>query len=319
MQAMIKAYPPQLVVGFKGVKPEDDEVQKLRLCIEKGEVQGVILFGYNIENSAQLKALTAFLAKDKPELIVAVDQEGGLVQRLPESKGFKGFPSAQDMMKEGLQDASVIYSDMAKELADHGINFNFGPCVDVNPEGYLCPVIGDLDRSYGAEGSVVDYATAFIKAHQKHGVKTCLKHFPGHGSAQGDTHKNFTDVSKVWKESEMNAFQRLVKSTGVEGVMTAHISHKDWNGGPATFSQHLLTDILRKKFGFEGMIVSDDMHMGAILANYTFREALEKGFRAGVTCFVYSVNPSAANGHFFDDTMTVIKSFQSAVREIAGI
>jgi len=300
----------KLIVGFSGKYPEDGEVQQIRDFILQGQVQGVIIFSHNIEGPGQLRALTQFFRKANEDIIVAVDQEGGAVQRLRKDNGFTDYPSAKTVsLTLNYNQAKLLYSKMAQELKSFGINFNFAPCVDINPSDLpLSPIIGGLDRSYGSKFSTILYATAFIEAHKEKGVETCLKHYPGHGSAQGDTHEGFVDVSGVWREEEIDVFKELIQKTDVSGVMSAHISHLKWENKPATFEKKIIQK-LKKDYNFTGTVFCDDLNMGAILEKYTFEEALSNAFSAGIDGFIYSSNIKATGGHSFLTSLELIPRF----------
>lgn len=307
---MEKSFGNNLIVGFSGIKAEETEVLKIREFILEGQVQGVILFSHNIINPKQLRDLTSFFRKAKEDLIIAVDQEGGAVQRLKKKQGFTDYPSPEAVASAlDYHQAKNLYAHMADELISFGINYNFAPCIDINPKHIpLSPIIGELGRSYGGTTAAALYAKAFIEAHEEKGVRTCLKHYPGHGSAQGDTHHGFVDVSSVWHEEEIDIFGKLVRDTSVDGVMTGHISHTKWGEEPATFCKEVI-DILRKEYGFMGTIFSDDLHMGAILEKYTFEESLKKAYDAGINGFIYSSNKNATGGHSFVSSVELIPRF----------
>ena len=199
-----------LMVGFMGTSaPRNSQICR---DITKYNLAGVILFDMNPVNHKQAKnirtryeltKLTQELqdcSKDG-KLLISVDQEGGKVQRLKSKYGFYGkFPKASDVIK--LSDARVQqhYEEMGAELASVGINYNLAPDVDlaINKRNY---VIYKLGRSFGANPKqVVKYASIFMDAMHNNGVLTSLKHFPGHGSSMGDTHKGFVDVTNLWKK-----------------------------------------------------------------------------------------------------------------------
>ncbi len=314
---MAKSFPTLvLVVGFSGTTSGDKEVQQVKKFIQEDKIQGVILFDYNIENPRQLKELTTYLKDGADKLLVTVDQEGGLVQRLRKKNSFTDYATPQFVAKTlDYEGAKQLYRKMASELNYFGINYNFAPCIDINPKHVpLSPIIGSLKRSYGTEENVALYAKAFIKAHEEEGVGTCLKHFPGHGSAQGDTHDGFVDTSKVWKKEEMNVFKTLIQDTSVEGVMTAHISHDDWGHEPATFSKSLINK-LRKDYNFTGTIFCDDLHMGAILKKYSFKEALEKTYNAEVNGFIYSFNTKTMGRQSFHTLIDLVEEFWKLIKK----
>ncbi|MEI8320885.1 MAG: glycoside hydrolase family 3 N-terminal domain-containing protein [Alphaproteobacteria bacterium] len=287
-----------LIVGFHGVHEEDEGVQRMAKQISAGTAGGVILFGYNIESPTQVKKLTGFLKKHAcgQPLLMAVDQEGGRVERLSPQKGFKGFKTPKAVSHLSAEDALKHYTEMASELAEHGFNLDFAPCVDMDPLHYTCPVIGGLDRSFGHETrQIVKYGKIVMEALKDKHILNCIKHFPGHGSALGDTHEGYVDVSEQWEEKELRPFMELVHSQGVDMVMTAHIFNKHLDAkNPATFSKGTLS--LLREGGYQGIIISDDLHMSAIQKHYSFEESIVKAFAAGNDMVIFSNSPAAAKG-----------------------
>ncbi len=284
------------IAGFHGTDSKDPWVDDVARQIKLGEVGGIILFSYNIQNSAQLKELTGFFNQLDDQLLISVDQEGGRVQRLAPVQGFQGFPSAETLSHQPISEVAACYRAMAKEMVSHGINLDFAPCVDLNPEGYKCPVVGDLQRSYSTNPSeVVSYAGALIDAFHAENLLAVIKHFPGHGSAQGDSHEGFVDVTDCWDERELIPFYDLTRQKTVDMVMTAHIfnAHLD-PAVPASFSKQTL-DLLRRQ-GYEGIIISDDLHMGAIQDHYDVIDATLQALNAGCDMVILSNNKAAAAG-----------------------
>jgi beta-N-acetylhexosaminidase len=154
---------------------------------------------------------------------------------------------------------------MAKTLSDLGINLNLAPVVDLNLQP-SSPAIGARQRSFSADPVVVtENARLFIQAHRQNGILTVLKHFPGHGSALGDTHLGFTEVTQTWQSQELQPYRALIKGGLAEAVMTAHIFHRALDAtAPATLSSKVINRLLRQDFGFHGVVISDDLQMGAI-------------------------------------------------------
>lgn len=282
-----------LLVGFRGLTADtDDPVVR---AIGEGQVGGVILFDVdgpsespkrNIASPDQLRELVRNLHEANPgsPLLVTVDQEGGKVRRLKEKHGFTATPSARHLGR--LNDLSTTRKHAlttAQTLADMGIGLNLAPSVDVDvyPDN---PIIGGPERSYSSDPElVVAHATEFIRAHHEHGVLCALKHFPGHGSSREDTHVGFTDVTETWSEAELLPFSALIGRNLADAVMTAHVfnSHLDPKF-PATLSAPTVTGILRDRLGFDGVVLADDMGMGAIALSYGFETALEAAIGAGV-------------------------------------
>jgi len=286
------------IVGFHGQTVDDPWVQDLSLDIKKGEVGGIILFSYNIKRPFALKKLTRFFLDLQAPLVpfISVDQEGGRVQRLSPQLGFKGFISAETVSSLTFEGADTVYQDLAEELRHYHINLNFSPSIDLNDPSSPCPVIGALGRSYGSNPEqVASYGRIVLEAFEKKGVLGCLKHFPGHGSAQADSHAGFVDVTQYWAEKELKPFFNLVDQKKAEMIMTAHIFNEHLDPEvPATFSRQTL-DLLRQK-GYDGVIISDDLHMGAIQAHYSVEEASLKALNAGCDMIILSNNKAAAVG-----------------------
>ncbi len=297
MTELHKKIGQMLIVGFQGTSSDDSSVKSFIKQIEDEVVGGTILFKYNVDDSNQLQNLINPLkAASKSPFFISVDQEGGRVQRLNSGNGFTTYPSAQSISGMKKQEAADWYHKLAAELHIHNINFDFAPCVDVNPTGYKCPVIGDLQRSYSSDpGKVIEWASVMIDALKRNKVINCIKHFPGHGSAQGDSHEGYVDVSETWDERELIPFLELVKSGDVDSIMTAHIFNKHLDSKhPATMSKKTL-DKLRDA-GFDNVIITDDLHMGAIQQHYDFDEALIRSISAGCDMIILSNNKAAAMG-----------------------
>lgn len=293
-------------IGFEGTKPNDPQVIYVKEnLINTKKISGVILFRRNIESSAQLLSLISYLKEGTPDLFVSVDQEGGKVQRLTTSNGFTAFPSAQSMAEKTDEEISHLYGQLAQELRSVGVNCNLGPVVDVNGSP-LCNVIGGLERSFGSDPSrIAHLATLFIQQHSQREIMTSLKHFPGHGSASGDTHEDIVDITLTWSEKELEPYAELFKVIPPSTmVMTAHLVNKRLDPDfPSTLSNKILTGVLKKKLGFNGAIISDDLHMGAILKRFgenqesAQAQAAVLGLKAGVTFLLYGNNPLAAKGY----------------------
>ncbi len=279
-----------LMVGFHGTSAKSGS----RICrdIHRYNIGAVILFDYNpvdkskpknIANKAQVARLTTELqaCSRNGKLLIAVDQEGGRVQRLKSRYGFYGkFPKAADVVKSGTATMKTTYEKMAKELKSVGINYDLAPVVDldINPKNH---VIHGLGRSFGKDPkTVVKYASIFIDAMHRHGVLTSLKHFPGHGSSVGDTHKGFVDVTHLWKPVELEPYRLL--NHKADTVMVAHVFNRKLDARyPASLSQKTVDGILRKKLGFDGVVITDDLQMGAISQKYSLAQTLALAVNAG--------------------------------------
>ncbi|EDV18794.1 hypothetical protein TRIADDRAFT_62735 [Trichoplax adhaerens] len=204
-----------LMFGFRGSNVEDQGVVEIVNDITKLGLGGVLLFNYNVESPNQLTSLTSALKQADPKILIAVDQEGGKVQRLSSKNGFRSFDTAKIIAKNySLEEAYSTYFEMAKILKNYGINFNFAPCVDVDTNP-TCSVIGGYERSFSDNPeTVIHYSKQFIDAHKEHKIVTTLKHFPGHGYARGDTHQGLVDMTNSANPSvELKPYQELFNWT----------------------------------------------------------------------------------------------------------
>ena len=275
-----------VVFGFHG-KQVDKHARKK---IEQG-CAGVILFARNVKDKEQVQELCAQLkrcAGNRP-LLIAVDQEGGRIARL--NKGFTQVPTARVLgSTERAEEAAAAAGQvLADELRAVHIDLDFAPVVDVdtNPNN---PVIGD--RSFGRDASKVAKAGAsFIKAMQARGVAACAKHFPGHGDTDVDSHLELPRIPHTLErleEVELPPFQAAVDA-GVSTVMVAHVTvpamQNQGENLPASMSPGAIKH-LRETLGFKGVVVTDDLEMGAIEKHFTMQEAVVKGLEAGVDLFL---------------------------------
>jgi len=268
--------------------------------IKKGKMGGIILFEKNINPSnskENLKKLIADLqASATIPLMVSIDEEGGKVHRLKEKYGFVKMPSAAYLGSLSNTDSTTYYTKiLAAQLAELGITLNFAPDVDLalNPNN---PVIAKANRSYAANPeTVATHANASINAHHEYGVKTILKHFPGHGSSTTDSHLGITEVTNQWKFIELIPYNTIIKANNCDAVMTAHIinCHLDTACLPATLSKTIVTDMLRNMLNYNGVVFSDDMQMFAISKNYGLENAIKLSINAGVDVLLFGnqVNP----------------------------
>lgn len=265
--------------------------------IKEGKVGGVVLYEKNIlfeSPKPELALLVDMLQKNSPvPLFVSIDEEGGRVSRMKSRYGFPKNVSAQYLGDMNNMDSTRYYANQtASILSSFGINMNYAPVVDVNINTRN-PVIGRLERSFSEDyKEVISQAYEVVRQHERKGVVPVLKHFPGHGSSQNDTHLGLTDVTDSWQLEEMYPYSALIDSGVVKAVMTAHIvnSTLDRSKNPATLSKRIVTGMLRDFLGFQGVIISDDMQMGAINNEYGLREAIRLSIEAGVDMLMFANN-----------------------------
>ncbi|MET9882540.1 glycoside hydrolase family 3 protein [Streptomyces sp. NPDC006430] len=240
------------------------------------------LFGRNIASPDQLAALTAQLRAEREDVLVAIDEEGGDVTRL-EVRGGSSFPGNLAL---GAVDDTALTRDVAHELgrrlADCGVNLNWAPSADVNsnPDN---PVIGV--RSFGADTHLAArHTAAYVEGLQSAGVAACTKHFPGHGDTNVDSHHALPRIDvdlDTLQARELIPFKAAIEA-GTKAVMSAHILVPALDPTrPATLSPQILTALLRKELGYEGLIVTDGMEMNAIAGTYGIERGSVLAIAAG--------------------------------------
>jgi beta-N-acetylhexosaminidase len=307
-----------IILGFRGT--EVDGSSGIVEYINKYNIGGVILFDYDVPSKSfprnildpyQTKELIEDLKKfTRSDLLIAVDAEGGYVNRLKAEYGFVPIKSAQEMGEDNPDDTFLEISPLAMKLDSLGFNLNFAPVVDVNLNKEN-PVIGNQERSFSDDPvKVYEHAGSFIDAMHKYDIITAIKHFPGHGSSTEDSHLGLVDITDTYnEEAELFPYRKLIEDGKADIVMTAHIMNTDIDpDNPATLSSIFLQDILRGELNYEGIIVSDDMQMGAIVTNFGFEEAIVKAINAGCDLLIFS-----NNGPRYEDDIAQ-KSFE-AIKE----
>ncbi|WP_299269360.1 glycoside hydrolase family 3 protein [uncultured Psychrosphaera sp.] len=276
---------------------------ELANMITNSNLGGIILFGDNLQNTAQIVQLTQNLqqaagrSSSQIPLFISVDQEGGRVARLPRatSTSFSGnMAIGATYKKYGTKYATIVGDVLGKELSATGFNVNHGPNVDVNinPNN---PVINV--RSFGeTPTTVAKLGLAQLQAMQKHNVIGTLKHFPGHGDTSVDSHTGLPRVNhslyKI-KQVDLAPFQYAIDNKQVDMIMTAHIQYPELDNStflsksgdvmmkPATMSKKILTDLLRNDMGYQGLIITDALDMRGISEFFTETEAVIETFNAG--------------------------------------
>jgi beta-N-acetylhexosaminidase len=279
-----KIYGQLVMTGFTGQTAKDPGVTEAAADLREGYAGGLLFFNRNITSPAQLKALSRHLKQgvEFPPLL-AIDEEGGRVQRLTHKQGFSHQPSAAEVSATGREAARKTYGELAGEVAGAGLNFNLGPVVDLNLRPGN-PIIGRLGRSYGRDaGTVAGYARVFVEEHRARGVITALKHFPGHGSSRQDSHEAVVDVTADWKPEELIPYRTLIEAKMADAIMLGHITNRsNWSSQnlPATFSPDAVA-ILRSDFRYDGVIVTDDLQMDAVAREHLLADAIVRSLDAG--------------------------------------
>jgi len=294
-----------LMVGIRGAEPGERVLEDgLERCREAG-VRSVVLFdrdlasggaerSRNIVSPEQVRRLTDRVREVLgPGVRVAVDQEGGRVARLNETNGHERGPSAREFAKLDPDARRAAAASQAEQLARAGIDWNLAPCVDLEVEG-VGSLIEQSGRAFANSAErVIECAGVVIEEMHRLGIACAVKHFPGHGSAPGDTHERLLDITGVHRPDELRVFPALLhgeNSASEFAVMTAHLLHlgidPDW---PVSLSA-IWTKIIRGAMAFDGVIVTDALDMGAIAKRYEPLEAVLHAANAGADVLLLANN-----------------------------
>lgn len=271
-----------------------------RDLLREPAVGGVILFARNFESAEQIADLVAEIrALRRPPLLVAVDHEGGRVQRFRD--GFTHIPPMRSIGREydrdkqsGLQAAREAGWMIASELRSVGIDLCFAPCVDL--DWNVSEVIGD--RSFHRRPAVVaDLANAFSRGLRSAGMAAVAKHFPGHGAVVADSHLKLPVDRREYGLllDDMQPYERLVSNGSIAGVMLAHIVYEQLDPTPAGFSTYWIERELRGRIGFGGAVFSDDLSMKATAAYGTMAERARLSLEAGCDMILVCNDREAAH------------------------
>ncbi|WP_151835152.1 beta-N-acetylhexosaminidase [Acinetobacter ursingii] len=275
-----------LMLDIAGTELTQEDIELLRAP----QVGGMILFARNIESPQQVRALTDHMRQIRPDILIAVDQEGGRVQRL--KTGFTLLPAMgrfgelyQQQPEQAIQLAEQCGWLMATEVLAVGIDFSFAPVLDIND---LSDVIGDRGFAKNPQ-DIVPLASAFMKGMQQAGMANTGKHFPGHGSVQADSHVAAAIDHRSYDEihqKDMQTFIQLMPQ--LDALMPAHVIYEQVDPNPAGFSPFWVQEILRKQLGFDGVLFSDDLSMQAACvaggADARLQAALSAGCDMGLVC-----------------------------------
>ncbi len=286
-----------LMVPFSGT----ELTPEIKAHFTENFFSNVILFSANIPDAETARALSKEIRELSEETCgmdawIAVDQEGGRVVRIRDEMTV--FPSAREIGKTGdPENAYDAGYSTATGLLALGINFNLAPVfdVDTNPKN---PIIGDRAFSDDPE-TAAEFALQFAKGSEDGGTPACAKHFPGHGDTSVDSHKALPvlkhDLTRL-ERVELYPFRRAAEA-GIDAVLAGHIACPalDDSGLPASLSKKMLTGLLREKFGFEGVILTDSMDMSAITESYSPEDAAVLAVGAGADMIIAPPDPEKQN------------------------
>lgn len=275
-----------LMLDIAGTALTQEDIQLL----QAPQVGGVILFGRNIESPRQVRALTDHMRQVRPDILIAVDQEGGRVQRL--KQGFTLLPAMgrfgelyQQQPELAVELAEQCGWLMATEVLAVGIDFSFAPVLDLND---ISDVIGD--RSFARNmNDIIVLARAFLSGMQRAGMATTGKHFPGHGSVKADSHVAAAIDSRSYAEIQQKDMQSFIQlQAQLDALMPAHVIYDQVDPNPAGFSPYWIQTVLRQQLNFDGVLFSDDLSMQAACvaggADARIQAALNAGCDMGLVC-----------------------------------
>ena len=274
-----------IMVGFNGSDPKT-----AKEAVSEAKYQrfgGVMLLGKNISDKKNLKALTSAFKEAQEGIFIAIDEEGGRVTRFKDKEDFETFISAQKVAKTlDLGAAGELYGKMAQQLKDAGVNVNFAPVVDaLNPKS---TIIGSRGRAFSVDMDEVSlYASEFMKASQARGVIASMKHFPGHGNVEADSHTAKV-VIENFDYGELKPYFDAVRKNEAKMIMVGHIYLMQRDSElPASLSPAIIDGLLRGELKFDGVVISDDMLMGG-LKDFTLQEKVINFINAGGDVMLFS-------------------------------
>ncbi|WP_109090768.1 beta-N-acetylhexosaminidase [Acinetobacter baumannii] len=287
-----------LMLDIAGTELTQEDIELL----QAPQVGGMILFARNIESPQQVRALTDHMRQVRPDILIAVDQEGGRVQRL--KSGFTLLPAMgrfgelyTTQPQKALELAEQCGWLMATEVLAVGIDFSFAPVLDLNA---ISDVIGDRGFSKNIE-DIAPLAGAFMRGMKKAGMANTGKHFPGHGSVKADSHVAAAIDSRSYDEiynHDMQSFIKLMPE--LDALMPAHVIYDQVDPNPAGFSPFWIQEVLRNRLKFNGVLFSDDLSMQAACvaggADARIQAALAAGCDMGLVCNDRSAACTALDG-----------------------
>ncbi|HEV2032937.1 MAG TPA: glycoside hydrolase family 3 N-terminal domain-containing protein [Candidatus Dormibacteraeota bacterium] len=262
-----------LLPGFGGTVAPDWVMRRAA-----GGLGGVVLYGRNIADPDQLASLTASLHAERPDLLIAIDEEGGDVTRL-EAKTGSSYPGNLALGAAGDPRLTrEVAASMGAELSAAGVDLDLAPDADVNSNPSN-PVIGT--RAFGPEASVVaTHTSAWVEGLQSAGVAACAKHFPGHGDTSVDSHLALPVVTEDPHQRALAPFKAAIAS-GVQAIMSAHILVPAIDDVPGTISRRIMTDLLRGELHFQGVAITDGLEMRGLSDGYGVAEGGVRALIAG--------------------------------------
>ena len=302
---------------------ETEVTEKMRKNLEEYKPGGVIFFSYNLKNRTQVKEMISDMQKTAEiPLFIAVDEEGGSVARIANSKNMQTtkFPAMAEIGKTGdSKNAYHVGETIGKEIYELGFNLDFAPVADINTNAENTEI---GNRSFGSEPkTVADMVSQEVKGLQAQGVSATLKHFPGQGQCGEDTHKGYVELNATidrLRDVEFLPFKSGI-SAGADMVMMSHVAVSKITGKetPASLTKLMVTDILREELQFDNVIITDAMNMKVITKFYDADQAAVMAIEAGNDMILMPDNFEQA----FEGVLEAVKDgtlSESQINEAAG-
>jgi len=274
------------IAGYSGENPENCKIFSGLLADGLG---GAIFFTQNIKTKEQfIKSIQKIMNISLIPSFMSIDEEGGRVERTENIHNGKKYLSAGDAAVRGEDFVKSQTEELCAELKSYGINMNFAPVLDTNtnPDN---PIIGI--RAYGnTPEKVIKFGDTVRTVHEKYGIISVGKHFPGHGDTKTDSHVEMPVVNikeNEFRKTHLKPFEYEIKN-GIPAIMVSHVYYKcfDEEPVPASLSSNITDKLLRQELNFKGLIISDDMVMGAV-KDLDIKETYVKAIKAGINIFIY--------------------------------
>ena len=272
-----------LMLGFSGWTTWSRTAARLADHVRAGRVGGIVLVKANVGTESELSALLETFRNARSQPLIAIDHEGGVVQRLTDRHHCTPLPSARRVAQTlSPPEAQALYAKAGAEIARLGFNLNLGPVVDLYDPAN--PPVGQHNRAFDADPAKVStYGQAFIDGFAQARVHCALKHFPGHGHSREDSHGGLPDITTTWSETELEPYATLIANGRARIVMGGHLrlATIEKEAVPTTLSAAVTTGLLRDKLGFQGVILTDDLDMTPVKVVGDRRAVLIKAIAAG--------------------------------------
>lgn len=300
--------------------PSDEIDEKSEKLIETISPGGICLFARNCKSAEKTRKLVDDLSDKLPfQPFLSIDQEGGLVDRL--RRIVEPIPSAKEISKSAnIKNAEKLAKITAETIRILGLNMNFAPVIDVTNESRKGFIMDNQQRTFGnSVVEVIEFTDVYLNTLQNNGILGCVKHFPGIGAVEFDPHEELPSIKlnrEELFETDLVPYIKHFEQQNIYAVMTAHtvypnfdLQETDSNGKllPSSLSQNIVTNLLRNELGFEGLALTDDLEMGAIVKNYGIGEACKMAFQAG-SDFLLICNDEKA---IYEGFETMLKAFNN--------